>query len=90
MTHETESLWDDLKEAATWKPILPLLKAAREAPDGPAKLAAIRDAAAFALRTLTGKDPYHGPAFATFALVVELAQTDPRVAKTIARLLPPA
>jgi hypothetical protein len=90
MNRDTESLWDDIQEGIKWKPILPLLKAAREAPDGPAKLVAIRDVAAFVLRTLTGKDPYHGPAFATFALVVELAQTDPRVAKSIARMLPPA
>ena len=90
MTHDTESLWDDIQEGIKWKPILPLLKAAREAPAGPAKLVAIRDVVAFVLRTLTGRDPYHGQAFLAFALLVDLAQTDPRVAKTIAKLLPPA
>lgn len=90
MTHDTESLWDDIQEGIKWKPILPLLKAAREAPAGPAKLVAVRDVAAFVLRTLSGKDPYQGPAFMAFALVVDLAQTDPRVAKMIERLLPPS
>ena len=88
MSHDTESLWDDIQEGIKWKPILPLLKAAQEARGTPAKLVAIRDVAAFALRTLTGKDPYHGPAFVTFALLVDLAQTDPRVAATVGRLFP--
>ena len=88
MSHDTESLWDDVQEGLKWKPVLPLLKAAREAKGTPAKLVAIQNVAAFALRTLTGKDPYHGPAFLAFALVVDLAQTDPRVAETISRLLP--
>ena len=86
--NDTESLWDDAQEAYRWRPLMPLLKKARETPPSPEKLAASRDAAAFVLRTLTGRDPYKMPGFATFALVVELAQTDPRVQATVERLFP--
>ncbi len=88
MTDDIEGLWDDIEEGLKWKPILPLLKQAREAQGEAAKLVAIRNVGAFVLKTLTGKDPYTSPAFATFALVVELAQTDPRVLASVARLLP--
>jgi hypothetical protein len=88
MTDAVGGLWDDIEEAIHWKPILPLLKRAREAHDDAARLTAIRDVAAFAVRTLTNGDPYTSPAFATFALVVELAQTDPRVLASVTRLMP--
>ena len=83
-----EGVIDDLEEAIKWRGILPHLKAAREAKDDAVRLVAIRDAAAFAIKTLTGNDPYTSPAMATFALVVELAQTDPRVLASVTRLLP--
>ena len=88
MTDAVGGLWDDIEEGLKWKGILPHLKAAREAKDDAARLVALRDTAAFALKTLTGGDPYTSPAMATFALVVELAQTDPRVLASITRLLP--
>ena len=89
MSDKSEGWVDDFTEAVKWKPILPLLKKARETTDTAAKLIAIRDVAAFVLKTLTNKDPYQGPAFVTFALVVDLAQTDKRILDTIKRLLPP-
>jgi len=88
MTHDTGSLWDDIQEGMKWKPILPLLTAAREARGSAARLAAWQAVAAFAIRTGTGKDPYSMPGFTTFALVVELARTDPRVLATIDRIFP--
>ena len=88
MSHDTESLLDDIQEGYRWKPILGLLKAARETRGTAARLAAWQAVAAFAIRTGTGKDPYSLPAFTTLALVVELASTNPRVAKTIERMLP--
>jgi hypothetical protein len=89
MSDKAEGWVDDFTEAVKWKPILPLLKKARETTDTAAKLVAIRDVAAFVLKTLTNKDPYHGSAFVTFALLVDIAQTDKRVLDTIKRLLPP-
>ena len=89
MSDKSEGWVDDFTEAVKWKPILPLLKKARETTDTAAKMIAIRDVAAFVLKTLTNKDPYQGPAFVTFALAVDLAQTDKRILDTIKRLLPP-
>jgi hypothetical protein len=89
MSNKSEGWIDDFSEAVKWKPILPLLKRARETTDTAAKLVAIRDVVAFVLKTLFNKDPYQGPAFVTFALVVDLAQTDKRILDTIKRLLPP-
>lgn len=88
MSDDIGGLWDDIEEGLKWKPILPLLRRAREATTDASRLVAIRDVAAFALKTLTNADPYTSPAFATFALVVELAQTDPRVLASITRLMP--
>lgn len=88
MSESVEGVWDDVQEAIRWKPVLPLLRATREAKATPEKMAAIRDLAAFVLRQLTDKDPYTSPAFTTFALVVELTKTDDRVRATIERILP--
>lgn len=88
MNDPIEGVIDDLEEAMRWRGILPHLKAAREAKDDAARLVALRDAAAFALKTLTGSDPYTSPAMATFALIVELAQSDPRVLASVTRLMP--
>jgi len=87
MTEPAGSIIDDVLEAARWKPLMPMLKRAREATDTAQKLVASRDAAAFILRQLTNSDPYLSPAFVTFALVVELSQTDQRVRSTVERLL---
>jgi hypothetical protein len=81
------SIIDDVLEATRWKPLMPMLRRARQATDTAEKLIASRDAAAFILRQLTNADPYLSPAFVTFALVVELSQTDPRVRSTVERLL---
>lgn len=80
---------DEAQEALKWRPILALLRDAREAPAGVAKLVAIRNAAEFALRTLGPHDPQTLPAFRVFTLVVELAQTDPRVAALVESLTAP-
>ena len=89
MTHDTGSLWDDIQEGVKWKPILPLMKSAREARGTAARLAAWQAVAAFVIRTGTGQDPYKLPAFMAFALVAELARTDPRVVEVIERIIPP-
>lgn len=81
---------DEAQEAIRWRPILNLLREAREAPPGVAKLAAIRNVAEFALRTLGPHDPQTLPAFRVFSLVVELAQTDPRVSALVESLTTPA
>jgi len=83
-----EGIWDDVQEGLKWKPILPLLKKARETQGEAARLLALRDVGAFVLKNLTGRDPYTSPAFATFALIVDLAQNDPRVLASVTRLLP--
>jgi len=79
MTENAEALWDDIQEALKWKPVVPLLKAAREASDEKARLVALRDVGAFVIKTLTDKDPYTSRPFAIFCTFVELAQTDTRV-----------
>ena len=76
---EFGGLWDDIQEAMKWKPVVPLLKAAREAPDEKARLVALREVGAFIIRTLTGESPYSSRPFAMFCTFVELAQTDDRV-----------
>ena len=88
MSDECGGLWDDVTEGVKWRPILGLLKVARETRGTAARLAAWQAVAAFAIRTGMGKDPYSLPAFTTFALVVDLARTDPRVLATIERMLP--
>jgi hypothetical protein len=88
MTHDTESLWDDIQEGIKWKPILPLLKAARETRGTAARLAAWQAVAAFAIKTGLKKDPYSLPGFVVFALLVEIAHTDKRVLTVIERVLP--
>ena len=90
MNEEIEygGIWDDAQEALRWRPVLPLVKAVREAKETPEKLTAIRNVAAFVVRNLTGKYPYTSPAFVAFALVVDLTHTDPRVRAEVERLLP--
>lgn len=84
----SESLWDDTVELLRWRPLLPILHRVRTTTGAP-KLIAIREALAFVLKhSYPGADPYSSPAMTTLALVVELAQTDPRVLATIERLLP--
>jgi hypothetical protein len=80
-------LWDDAKEALRWRPILPLVAKIRAANGNGEKLAAIRDAAAFAYRELMGNDPYKARAFLAFALVVDLYHSDKRVASLIDEVL---
>lgn len=82
-------LFDNVREARVWKPILPLLRATREAGSVPAKLAAIRAVAAFFLQTSYQADPNRIPAFRVFALFVELAQTDERVRRLAEEMLSP-
>jgi hypothetical protein len=88
MSDEYGGLWDDVQEGLKWKPILPLLKIARETKGTAARLAAWQAVAAFAIRTGLKKDPYSLQAFTTFALLVELAHTDKRVLTVIERVLP--
>lgn len=86
---EEGAVIDDLAEALRWRPILPLLKQAREEEEPGRKLRAIREAAAFILRQIwPGHDPYSSPAFSTFALLVAKAEEDPQVMAAVARLLP--
>lgn len=87
-SEQSGSLIDDAAELIRWRPVLPLLHQVRST-TGVAKLVAIRDALAFILKQSYGtNNPYSSPAFATFALVVELAQSDARVLASIERLLP--
>ena len=88
MSEDYAGIWDDVTEGVKWRPVLGLVKVARETKGTAARLAAWQAVAAFAIRTGTGKDPYTIPAFMTAALVVELAHTDPRVVATIERVLP--
>jgi hypothetical protein len=88
MSDEYGGLWDDAQEAYRWKPILGLLKVARETKGTAARLVAWQAVAAFAIRTGLNKDPYSLKAFNAYALLVELAHTDPRVVAVIERVLP--
>lgn len=79
MSREAESLWTDVEEALKWKPILPLLRAAREAQDIVSKMEAIERVAAFVIRTMFQADPYQHRAFMLYCLVSDLVRKDPRV-----------
>ena len=83
MSEPVGGIIDDVHEALRWKPLMPLLKRAREATGTVEKLKATRDAAAFILRQLTGADPYTLRGFALFAMAVEYAESDPRVRAVI-------
>jgi hypothetical protein len=87
MSREIGGLWDDATEAIKWRPILGLLKVAREARGTADRLVAWQAVAAFAIRTGMGKEPSTLPAFAAFALLVEIAHADPRVLASIERVL---
>ena len=84
-------LGDEIHEAVLWRPIVPLLKKARDTHDLAAKLVAVREVIACFTRIVTNQktDPYASPGFMALALLVDLAQTDKRVLDTIKRLLPP-
>jgi len=86
MSTEYGGLWDDIREANHWRPVLPLLARVRET-NGPDRAEAIRDVAAFVLRNLS-IDPWGSRAFRLFSLVVDLSRTDERVAAAIDDLLP--
>ena len=69
--------WDDVQTAREWLPILAMLKAIKDEADLVAKLERIRDAAAFAVKTTTGADPYKRRGFLIFAKAVDTIKHDP-------------
>jgi hypothetical protein len=71
-----EGLWDDLKEALKWKPILPLLQNLEKSQETPDKLLAIRDIAAFAIKTGLNTEPYQHRLFIVYCKFCELVQQD--------------
>ena len=73
---EVEGVWDDVQTALKWKPILPLLKAMEESNGTVAKAEAIRDLAAFAIKTGLNTDPYGHRAFLVYAKFVDLMKKD--------------
>ena len=73
---EMEGWWDDIQTAREWLPILAMLKAIKDETELVAKLERIRDAAAFAVRTTTGADPYKRRAFLIFAKAVDTIKHD--------------
>lgn len=80
---KSESVIDDIEEAIKWRPLMPLLRAAREEKDTAAKMEAIERAAAFVVRTLFQTDPYRHRVFMVYSLVADLARKDPRVRSVI-------
>lgn len=73
---EVGGVWDDVSTALKWKPILPLLKSMEEANGTVAKAEAIRDLAAFAIKTGLKTDPYNHRAFLVYAKFVDLMKKD--------------
>ena len=88
MSDEYGGLLDEIHTGLQWKPILGLLKVAQETKGTAARLAAWQAVAAFAIKTGLKKDPFSLPGFVAFALLVELAHSDPRVLTVIERVLP--
>lgn len=86
MSHDIGGLWDDVSEGLRWKPILPLVKKARES-RGLAKADAIREVVRFALVALE-VEPANSRAFRMLSLVVDLAASDARVRAAVEDLLP--
>lgn len=88
MTEDKVEGWlDDIEEAIKWRPLLPLLRAAREEKDTVAKMQAIERAAAFVVRTMFQTDPYQHRIFAVYSLIADLARKDPRVRTVIEDLV---
>ena len=71
-----EGLWDDLKEALKWKPILPLLQNLEKATGVPEKMLAIRDISAFAIKVGLNTEPHQHRLFIIYAKFCELVQQD--------------
>jgi hypothetical protein len=89
MTHEIGGLWDDATEALKWRPILPLVAAARQEHDPARKLNALLKVAEFAMRELN-ISAQKSIAFEVAALVADLAESDRRVAALVERIIPRA
>ena len=89
MSHDTGSLWTDAEEALKWRPILPLVAAARAERDPARKLQALLKVAEFAMRELN-ISPQKSLAFEVAATVADLAESDRRVAALVGKIIPNA
>jgi hypothetical protein len=89
MSHEIGGLWDDATEALKWRPILPLVAAARQELDPARKLNALLKVAEFAMRELN-ISTQKSIAFEVAAVVADLAENDRRVAALVERIIPRA
>ena len=87
MSHEIGSLWTDAEEALKWRPILPLVAAARQERDPARKLQALLKVAEFAMRELN-ISTQKSIAFEVAATVADLAESDRRVAALVERIIP--
>jgi len=73
---EIGGIWDDVQEALKWKPILPLLKKLENSRGTIDKAEAIRELAAFAIKTGLNTDPYNHRAFLIYAKFIDLMKKD--------------
>jgi len=83
---EYGGMWDDLKTAMKWRPILPLLQTLENSKGTVAKAHAIRNIAAFILQTGFNRMPDKAPLFAVFDLAVRTLAADPEWQTIVANL----
>lgn len=72
-----EGIWNDIKTAQKWRPILPMLDALENAVGTVERLEAIQEILAFCIKTGLHEDPYTKRSFLIFGKFVELIEDDP-------------
>jgi hypothetical protein len=70
-------IWDDVQTGLKWKPILPMLQALESSKGTVDKMRALRNVAAFAIKTGLKVDPYSRRGFLIFSKYVDLCDRDP-------------
>ena len=76
---EDPGLIETIRIARRWKPVIGLLSAVEDAGTTCTRMIAIRNLAAFCIRTAFNVDPYSKRLFWTYAMLCDLAQRDIRV-----------
>lgn len=79
--------WDDIQTALKWKPILPLLENLEKSSDLIGRAKAIKELAAFAIKTGLHTDPYGRRGFLIYCKFIELIENDKQWREIVSDLL---
>ena len=84
---EYGGIWDDAQTALRWSPILPLLKNLEKTSDLIGRAKAIKELAAFAIKTGFHTDPYSRRGFLIYCKFIELIEKDKQWREIVSDLL---